>query len=289
MARRPPAGLPASAGVLAKYVQAYAREAGVTEGRVRGWISYMVMAGLLERAADAGQPRFIVKGGIALELRLPDRARATKDIDVVLQDADADLTRTLEQAIRGETYEDFSFRRKGEPLLLDNGTVNIELAVTYRGGAWTSIAVDIARAEPGEAEIEWLPAIPLTAAFGVTGPAALPCLPLRLHIAQKLHGMTLPPRAGRQNDRFRDLVDLLLMEELVTDYAELREACETVFTHRGTHGWPPALALPPHWTDPFARMAGDLDLPVTEAAAAMERIQAFVNRILQTASETPHA
>lgn len=145
MPRKPPAGLPASAGVLAKYVQAYARETGVTEGRVRGWISYMVMAGLLERAAAAAQPRFIIKGGIALELRLRGRARATNDIDVVLQDAEADLARTLEGAITGEAYQDFSFRRKGEPLLLDNGTVNLELAVTYRGGAWTSIAVDIAR------------------------------------------------------------------------------------------------------------------------------------------------
>lgn len=280
MPRKPPSGLPASAGVLAKYVLAYAREAGVAEGRVRGWISYMVLAGLLERAATAGQPRFIVKGGIALELRLRDRARATKDIDVVLQDADADLARTLERAVTGETYQEFSFRRKGEPLLLDNGAVNIELAVTYRGGAWTSIAVDIARAEPGEVEIEWLPAIPLAAAFGITGPADLPCLPLRLHIAQKLHGMTLPPREGRQNDRFRDLVDLLLMEELVTDYAGLRDACETVFAHRGTHDWPPALAVPPHWSAPFTRMAADLELPVTDAEAAMGRVEAFVNRIL---------
>lgn len=44
-ARRYPTGPPPSAGVLAKYVQAYAREDGVSEGRVRAWISYMVMAG----------------------------------------------------------------------------------------------------------------------------------------------------------------------------------------------------------------------------------------------------
>lgn len=289
MSRKAPAGLPASAGVLAKYVQAFAREAGVSEARVRGWISYMVMAGSLERAADAGQPRFIVKGGVALELRLRNRARATKDIDVVLQDAEADLARTLERAIGGDAYQDFSFRRKGEPLLLDNGTVNIEVAVTYRGSAWTSIAIDIARAEPGEAEIEWLPAIPLTAAFGITGPAHLPCLPLRLHIAQKLHGMTLPAREGKQNDRFRDLVDLLLMEELVTDYEGLRGACQTVFRHRGTHDWPPVMAVPPHWSEPFARMAADLGLPLRDAAAGMARVQSFVNRILQTTSPTPDA
>jgi hypothetical protein len=65
-------------------------------------------------------------------------------------------------------------------------------------------------------------------------PVELPCLPLRLHIAQKLHGMTLPPRPGKRNERFRDLIDLLLMEELVTDYAGLRGACEPVFHARRT-------------------------------------------------------
>ncbi len=281
--RKPPTSPPPSAGVLAKYAQAYAREIGVSEGRVRAWISYMIMAGVLERAAVGGDPRFIVKGGVALELRLrvdSRRARATKDIDVVLQHAEADLARTLEHALTGHSYQGFTFRRKGEPLLLENGTVSMEVAVSYRGGAWTSISVDIARAEPGESEIEWVRAIPLTDVFGVTGPAELPCLPLRLHIAQKLHGMTLPPRPGKRNDRFRDLSDLLLMEELVTDYSGLREACEAVFRTRGTHNWPPALEVPPHWVEPFARLAQELDLPIADAHAGLAQVQAFVNRVI---------
>ena len=279
-ARKAPTSPPPSAGVLAKYAQAYAREAGVSEGRVRAWIAYMILAGVLERAADGGAPRFSVKGGVALELRLGDRARATKDIDVVLQHPDADLARTLERALTGDDYQGFSFRRKGEPLVLDNGTVNVELAVSYRGGAWTSVTVDIARAEPGEAEVEWLRAIPLTDLFGVTGPIELPCLPLRFHIAQKLHGMTLPPRSGKRNDRFRDLIDLLLMEVLVTDYAGLPAACESVFRSRSTHEWPPNLDVPPHWIEPFARMAAELELPVADADEGMNRVRAFVARIL---------
>ena len=93
--RKPPTGPPSSAGILAKYAQAYARDAGVSEGRVRAWIAYMILAGVLERAAVGGTPHFSVKGGVALELRLRDRARATKDIDVVLQHPDADLARTV--------------------------------------------------------------------------------------------------------------------------------------------------------------------------------------------------
>lgn len=277
---RPPTGPPPSAGVLAKYARAYAQELEVSEGRVRAWISYMMLAGLLERSTDeAGGYRFTVKGGVALELRLRTRARATKDIDMVLHDADADLVRALERAVVAGEYQGFAFRRKGEPLYLENGTISMELAVTYRGGIWTSITVDVARAEPGEAEVEFVPAIPLDDALGITGPVDLPCLPLRLHVAQKLHGMTLPPRRGKRNERFRDLIDLLLLEELVTDYGGLREACEQVFRLRGTHDWPPPLEVPPHWVEPFARLARELELPVADAEDAMRRVRAFVDRI----------
>jgi hypothetical protein len=285
-ARKPPSGPPPSAGVLARYAQAYARELGVADGRVRAWVAYMIMAGVLERNESAGSPRFIVKGGVALELRLRDRARATKDIDIVLRDPRADLANSLEEALTGEPYQGFSFRRKGQPLLLDNGVVNMEFAVTYRGQPWTSISVDIARAEAGEADVEWVDAIALTDVFGVTGPAQLPCLPLRFHVAQKLHGMTLPPRPGKQNERFRDLVDLLLMDAMLTqDDDALREACELVFSTRNTHPWPPDLtAAPPHWARPFAELAKELELPDTNVEAALASVRRLVARILGAAS-----
>ena len=221
--RKRPTGPPPSAGVLARYAQAYARELGVAEGRVRAWVAYMIMAGVLERVTNADSPLFIVKGGVALELRLRDRARATKDIDIVLRNTTADLAARLEEALTGEPYQGFWFRRKGQPLLLDNGAVNMDFGVTYKGQPWTSVTVDIARAEVGEADVEWVDAIALNDALGVTGPAQLTCLPLRFHVSQKLHGMTLPPRPGKHNERFRDLVDLLLMDAMIThDYVAPR-------------------------------------------------------------------
>jgi hypothetical protein len=281
-AYKPPTDPPPSAGVLAKYVLAYARASKLAEGRVRAWISYMITAGMLERASTAEQPSFMIKGGVALELRLRDRARATKDLDVVLHHPNADLATSLERVLTSETYQGFSFRNKRKPLVLDNGVVNMEFAVSYRGGAWTSISIDIARNESGEHEIEWLPAIPLTKSFGVTGPDALPCLPLRQHIAQKLHGMTLPPRPSKRNERFRDLIDLLLMEALVDDYRDLRKTCEDVFKTRGTHPWPPQLDLPEHWIDPVNRLIRELELPIADAHAGIARIREFVDRILSS-------
>jgi Nucleotidyl transferase AbiEii toxin, Type IV TA system len=245
----------------------------------------MITAGMLERATT-GELSFVIKGGVALELRLRDRARATKDLDVALHHPTADLALTLERALTSEAYQGFSFRSKRKPLLLDNGVVNMEFAVSYRGGAWASISIDVARNESGEHEIEWLPAIPLTESFGVTGPDALPCLPLRHHVAQKLHGMTLPPRPGKRNERFRDLIDLLLMEALVVDYRDLRKSCEHVFKTRSTHAWPPPLDLPEHWIDPINRLIRELELPIADAHAGLVRVRQFVDQILSSTETT---
>lgn len=128
---------PPSAGVLARYARAYSKELRVSEARVRAWISYMILAGVLEQASDRTNGyRFTVKGGVALELRLKDRARATKDIDLVLHHDEADLARALERAVETGTrsgYQGFRLRRKGEPLVLENRTISVEFAVTYQG------------------------------------------------------------------------------------------------------------------------------------------------------------
>ena len=92
-------------------------------------------------------------------------------------------------------------------------------------------------------------------------------------MAQKLPGVSLPPRPGKQNEWFRDLVDLVLMEALIAhDYAALGEACELVFGSRSTHAWPPDLdAMPSHWAEPFAQLAGELELPQTDIEPALIR------------------
>ena len=98
--------------------------------------------------------------------------------------------------------------------------------------------------------------------------------------------MTLPLRPGKQNERFRDLVDLLLMEALVShDYVALREACELVFRSRRTHPWPPDLAaMPSHWAEPFAQLAVELELPERDVEMALVRVRGFVARILSSSS-----
>jgi hypothetical protein len=63
-----------------------------------------------------------------------------------------------------------------------------------QGGPWTTIAVDIARAEQGEAEVERLKAIPPTEAFGIAGTVDLPCLPVQP--SRVLNGLRIVNRSS---------------------------------------------------------------------------------------------
>lgn len=275
-----PVKRPISERTLSKYVIAYARQTGTDVARVRRLISFMAIAGALRQAArgEGGAPGFVVKGGVALELRLRDRARATKDLDLILNRDEGDLREALEEAL-ATPYEGFTFRRKGEAHHMKNGAVRVKVQISFQGREWGTVEMDVAYRE-GETEVDLLAGIPLLEDFGITGPEEVESLSLRHHIAQKLHGMTKPMSEGRQNDRFRDLVDLLLMREFVKDYAALGEACEEVFTRRGSHGWPPVIAPPEEWREPFARMAAEIDLPIRQLDVAVSEIRTFVDQIV---------
>lgn len=139
---------PRSAGVLTKWVDAFARERGLTSKRVRDWVSYMVLGGQLEKARKAeGGPRFIIKGAVALEMRLPSKARATKDIDFILDGGgNESLTQALREALAGE-YQGFTFRVKGPPYVMPNDSVRVEVVLDYKGRSWGTVHVDMSSRE----------------------------------------------------------------------------------------------------------------------------------------------
>jgi hypothetical protein len=256
-----PARPPVSERTLTRYVTAYARRKAVDVVRVRRTLSFMALAG-------------------ALELRLRDRARATRDLDLILEQDGGDLLTALEDVL-AEPYENFTFRRKGEEHRMPNGAVRVKVQVSFRGREWGTVEVDVAHRE-GETEVELVPGIPLLDDFGIAGPDEIGCISLRHHVAQKLHALTRPSLDGRPNDRFRDLVDLLLLRQFVHDHAAVALACAEVFARRGTHAWPPALVPPEEWRAPFARMAAETGLPVRELETAVAEITAWITLIAAT-------
>ena len=273
---------PPSAGKLEKYVLSHATSANIAVGRVRHWISYMMLSGVLDRAARRrGGPRFIVKGGVALELRLRSRARATADLDVVAVCDEDNIVAALDDALR-EPYHDCTFSRRAETRALGEHAIRVWVQIAYRSQRWATVQVDLAPADDIDVETERLPGIPLSA-FGLTGPPDVVCLSLRFHVAQKFHGMTKTSDDGRDNDRFRDAVDLLLLKNLIPrdDLAAVRNACEDTFRIRAKHTWPPAIALPGHWSGPFRSMAASVGLETTSLEDAQRELQALLDAILR--------
>lgn len=137
-------------------------------------------------------------------------------------------------------------------------------------------------------EIDHVPAKPLDL-VGLTGPETVPCIAVRWQIAQKLHTCTEAFAAG-ENDRFRELIDLQLLEDLVDDdeWPDVKAACHEVFGSRGKHPWPPDVTVYESWEAGYRTLAEDLGLTVVdvhEAAAAVARLIERIDR----ASNTPAA
>ena len=239
----------------------------------------MALAGALERAgSEEPSPLFVIKGGIALELRLPGRARATRDIDITVNHDSADLVILLEDAL-ATGYGYFSFRRSGEAYPMEHGATRVQVALQYRGQSWGKIPVDLTRREGTHTEIEMVSALALQDPFGITTPDRLPCISLRYQMAQKLHGMTLVRADGRPNERVADVIDLLLLEGSAPPLEKLKTACLDVFARRGQHAWPPRCVVHVGWADRFAQLAEELALDVRNVDDAILRLQRFVNAI----------
>ncbi len=239
----------------------------------------MVLAGALERAgfAPTGGPKFTVKGGVALELRLRHLARATRDLDLILNIEGSDLIQELAKALE-RAYEGFTFLIKGQTYSMPNGAIRTEVAVRYLGRSWDTVPVDVSRREGTGMEVEFVQ-VSLLDEFGIRSPESIPCLSLPFHVAQKIHAMTEPHTEERPNHRFRDLVDLLLLRQWINEMLPLKAACQTVFSLRGTHPWPPLVQAHDHWVEPFAYMAENVGLSTSDIHEAVREAREFLYEI----------
>lgn len=80
---KPPRRVPTQRGHLERLVNDYGRAHGIAADRARRWLSIVSLAGTLEAVRAGGEPRFLIKGGTSMELRLGLGARVTKDVDIV--------------------------------------------------------------------------------------------------------------------------------------------------------------------------------------------------------------
>jgi hypothetical protein len=198
-------------GAFRVAIESRLRNQAASEGGLVRLRRRLVFERILVRLETANRGLWVLKGGMAMELRLQDRARATKDLDLALREA-AVAGESVRALIAEALSEDpdgdwFEFRiKEGRPLTVDEAGRpgwRFPIEAGLDGRAFANVSVDVvARVE----EIAGTERIPLP---GILGFAALPAHEVEVvdrnqHFAEKLHALVW----------FQDIVDTCLATSL---------------------------------------------------------------------------
>ncbi|MGK4905780.1 nucleotidyl transferase AbiEii/AbiGii toxin family protein [Streptomyces albus] len=249
-------------------------------GRLRRRVVFDRVAARL--SADP-KVEWVLKGGAALEFRLRDRARATKDMDFAIRETGL-VGGTLREALLDALVEDpdgdwFTFRVP-MPLELaaDTGgrpAWRFSIEAGLGGKPFAGVRIDIAAR--GE-EVAATESLPLLGALDFAGMPArtIEAVDRRQHFAEKLHALTRE-YGDRANTRVKDLTDLvLLIETGMAADAELYRVVRHVFTIRNTHDVPRSIPdPPPQWRDTYPLLAGQLTETTPTLGAALTSVRGF--------------
>lgn len=280
--------LPGDRTHLARLLDAWARdsEEPVTSGRLRRLVGVTAIIQMLDGLKDeAGQERIAFKGGAALELRFGFRARASNDLDGAYRGEVSEAIGLIDEGVR-RGWSGFTGRTsEGEPIVgtgIAVAPVRFRVRLLYKAKDFVTVPMELSPAEGRSLDqVEVLPAAVSLEPVQLTGAEAIPFLPLRYQVAQKLHACTEDVGEERPNQRARDLADILLIEELALNddqMSGLRDACVEIFGLRGKHLWPPVVVAWPGWDVIWGRLTETEGLGYSIAEAVV-RVQDLVDRI----------
>ena len=227
-----------------------------------------------------------LKGGLVLELRI-ERARTTKDIDLLMTGSPDDILARLQEAARRDLGDFLTFevgRDHDHPDIQNDGMqydgLRFRSECRLAGKIYGQrFGVDVAFGDPILGEPEVVVAEDLLAFAGIA-PPTLRVYPIETHIAEKLHAYTMP--RTRPNSRVKDLPDIALLATAQAIGAKrLRDALEQPFTFRKTHSLPERLPEPlSAWETPYAAMAREDQLAWPTLDEVTEAAKAFLDPVL---------
>lgn len=240
------------------------------------------------QAAEPGL--WVLKGGMALEVRLLDKARLTKDIDLGLRSDVADA-----EELRGRLVEVLAIGVDGdeftlivgpvEQLMEDGGgrpTWRVKVAAELAGRPFGSVQVDVS---PRAHELGATDLVPLPNSLDFAGIAAplIEIIEVNRHAAEKFHGM-LRDFGDRENTRVRDLVDLVILtEHELLEPAALTTAILLVWDERDGVSPPATLpSFPTSWPERYERLAAEHRLRTTVFPAAVVMIATLWSEMFPT-------
>ncbi|MFJ9719270.1 nucleotidyl transferase AbiEii/AbiGii toxin family protein [Streptomyces sp. NPDC101213] len=249
---------------------------------------------LAARLSADPEGEWILKGGAALEFRLRDRARATKDLDLATRSSDVDGN-TVRDALLDALGEDpdgdwFTFR-VASPVALaaDTGgrpAWRFSVEARLAGKPFAGVRLDVAARGEEVAATEPLPLLGVLEFAGIPA-RAIEAVDRRQHFAEKLHAFTRD-YGDRPNTRVKDLADLILLIEtgLLPNH-ELHDVVRHVFTVRATHPLPyPLPDPPPLWRDTYPPLANGLTETAPSLDAALDVLRTFWTKTVADTTET---
>jgi hypothetical protein len=272
---------PANLSDLQRRIDRYRRDAQLAPDRLHQRISSELLFGVLSEATAKNViPMFLLKGGMAMELRFGLLARASGDVDIGIVSPSGDLVSALDRAL-SVGFAGFTFVRKGAPQHLEQAaTHRVEIQISYRGKVFSVLRVDL-----NEASFETAADVVTTGvltALGLPGPVDVPILEPYLQAAHKLHGATEPSRPDYVNNRYRDLIDILIFAQNTPDisFPRLRRIALAEFARRKTHtNWPPIFRIPDTWLQGLQAEAEALHFSQTDPGELEYEFLRFIANI----------
>ena len=264
---------------LEQRINTRAAETGVEVNRLRRRVVFECLLGRFETVAPG---EWVLKGGMALEVRLSERARATRDLDLAIRDGSAALPlrdRLVEVLVVDPRGDRFEFQIQGvEALTPDEAGrpgQRFALLAKLAGREFARVRLDVVERTEEMAATERIRLPGLLAFAGLPG-VEIEVVDRAQHFAEKLHALTRA-YADHPNTRVKDLVDLiLLIEDGLPADTRLREIVDHVFAARGTHAVPVDIPDPPvGWAPVFEQQGSDLGLGTPVLADALQVLRAF--------------
>jgi hypothetical protein len=216
----------------------------------------------LARFGEVAPGQWFIKGGVALEFRLQDLARATKDLDLWMREHEEAATNALIAATERDLADYFVFSIQRAHRIGDDDegiTIRYRLRADMAGREFETVAIDVALASAIEEEPDVLSGSNLLA-FAEFEPVRVPALPLDFQVAEKLHAFTRTYAGEARSSRVKDLVDLVLISTFAEfEVGRLRNALDHTLDSRRSHPLPTAFPSPPaNWAQTYARLASEV-------------------------------
>jgi hypothetical protein len=229
---------------------------------------------------------WVLKGGFALELRLGNAARMTKDLDLTFDVGLVNqklvslsgITEQLREDVGVDNEDRFSFavRQGSEEELPTQGVKSYRFGLEARldGRRFEMITVDVGVGDPIIPPTDQIEGSDILAFAGVPAPL-IRVTSTAQHFAEKMHALTRP-FDNRINTRVKDLGDImLLMDRGLPAPTVVADVVNRIYSARNTHPIPQSFEAPLTWTSSYTAMAQELNLAQTTIKTAASRVNGY--------------